>query len=155
MAPRWDAAAGDTELAGFVADHAGRGEVSAAGFALALSSYVGFAFASSQALVQCLFFVMGAAMAFTWAGLITLSVELVPGDEIRGATAEPRAAGLPVVEGQVLWHDPDDYYHYYPSIEQVRAWVTAAGFVIEDDAEGPWHEDGYAYHHVLARRTAG
>jgi hypothetical protein len=24
--------------------------------------------------------------------------------------------------------------------------------VIEEDAEGPWHEEGYAYHHVLARQ---
>ena len=86
-------------------------------------------------------------------GRLYFTVELVPEDEIRAANAEARAAGLPVVEGEVIWHEPDDYYHYYPSIEQVRAWVTAAGFVIEDDAEGPWHEDGYAYHHVLARRA--
>lgn len=26
-----------------------------------------------------------------------------------------------------------------------------AGFVIEEEVEGPWHEEGYAYHHVLAR----
>ena len=86
-------------------------------------------------------------------GWLYFTVELVPEDKIRAANAEARAAGLPVVEGEVIWHEPDDYYHYYPSIEQVRAWVTAAGFVIEDDAEGPWHEDGYAYHHVLARRA--
>lgn len=65
--------------AGFVADRAGRGKVSAIGFALALASYAGFAFASSLVAVQGLFFLLGAAMSFTWAGLITLSVELVPG----------------------------------------------------------------------------
>jgi hypothetical protein len=37
-------------------------------------------------------------------------------------------------------------------MEQVRAWVTGAGFAIEDDVEGPWYEEGYAYHHVLVRR---
>lgn len=88
-------------------------------------------------------------------GWLYLTVELVAQDEIGAANAEARAAGLPVVEGEVIWHDPDDYYHYYPSLERVRAWVAAAGFVIEDDAEGPWHEDGYAYHHVLAHRAAG
>ena len=84
-------------------------------------------------------------------GWLYLTVELVPQDEIHLANAEARAAGLPVVDGEVIWHDPDDYYHYYPAIEQVRAWISGAGFVIEDEAEGPWHEDGYAYHHVLAR----
>ncbi len=86
-------------------------------------------------------------------GWLYLTVELVPPDEIRAANEEARVAGLPVVEGEVIWHDPDDYYHHYPSIEQVRTWVTGAGFVIEDDVEGPWDE-GYAYHHVLARRSA-
>jgi SAM-dependent methyltransferase len=88
-------------------------------------------------------------------GWLYFTVELVSQDEIRAANAEARAAGLPVVDGEVIWHEPDDYYHYYPAIEQVRAWVSTAGFVIEDDAEGPWHEDGYAYHHVLAHRAVG
>jgi SAM-dependent methyltransferase len=44
---------------------------------------------------------------------------------------------------------PEDHHH--PTLHRVRAWVTEAGFVIEEEEEGPWHEDGYAYHHVLAR----
>jgi SAM-dependent methyltransferase len=87
-------------------------------------------------------------------GWLYLTVELVPQEEIRAANEEARAAGLPVVDGEVIWHDPDDYYHYYPSIEQARAWMADAGFVIEDEAEGSWHEEGYAYHHVLARRSS-
>jgi len=87
-------------------------------------------------------------------GWLYLTVELVAPDEVASANAEARAAGLPVLDGEVIWHDPDDYYHHYPSLEQVRAWVSAAGFVIEGDTEGPWHEDGYAYHHLLARQTA-
>jgi hypothetical protein len=39
-------------------------------------------------------------------------------------------------------------------MEQVRSWLAAAGFTIQEDAEGPWHEEGYAYHHVLARVKA-
>ncbi len=65
-------------VAGHVADRTGRGKVSAIGFFLALACYSGFAFATSHAAVLLLFFLMGAAMAFTWAGLMTLSVELVP-----------------------------------------------------------------------------
>ena len=87
-------------------------------------------------------------------GWLYLTVELVGPAEIRAANEEARAAGLPVVDGEVIWHDPDDYYHYYPSIEQVRTWVRDAGFIIEDDTEGAWDE-GYAYHHVLARTSEG
>ena len=82
-------------------------------------------------------------------GWLYLTVELVAEEEVRAATEEARAAGLPVVEGEVIWHDPDPYYHHYPSLPQVRVWMAAAGFVIEDEVEGPWGE-GYAYHHVLA-----
>lgn len=83
-------------------------------------------------------------------GWLYLTVEIVPEDEVRSGTEEARRAGLPVVAGEVIWHEPDDYYHYYPDVTRVRAWVTDAGFAIVEDAEGPW-QDGYAYHHILAR----
>jgi SAM-dependent methyltransferase len=82
-------------------------------------------------------------------GWLYLTVELVPEDEVRAANQEARAAGLPVVDGEVIWHDPDPYYHHYPSMKRVRAWFAEAGLAIREDLEGPW-EDGYAYHHVLA-----
>ena len=66
-------------VAGLVADRRGRGRASAIGFTLATVCYAGFAFAASLPAVLVLFFVLGAAMAFTWSGLITLSVEVVPG----------------------------------------------------------------------------
>ena len=66
-------------VAGWMADHIGRGKASLLGFMLAALSYAGFALASGLAYVMVLFFILGAAMAFTWSGLITLSVELVPG----------------------------------------------------------------------------
>lgn len=84
-------------------------------------------------------------------GWLYLTVELAREDQVRAANEEARTSGLPVVEGEVMWEEPDGYYHYYPSMEQVRAWVRGAGFAIEEEAEGPWHEEGYAYHHVLAR----
>jgi SAM-dependent methyltransferase len=86
-------------------------------------------------------------------GWLYLTVELHPEDEVHEANEAARRAGHPVVDGEVFWEEPDGYYHYYPTIEQVRAWLAEAGFTIEEEAEGPWHDGGYAYHHVLARRS--
>jgi len=83
-------------------------------------------------------------------GFLYLTVELVPEDQVRAANEEARRSGLPMVEGEVMWEGLDGYYHHYPRMEQVRAWVADAGFVMEEEVEGPWHEEGYAYHHVLA-----
>jgi SAM-dependent methyltransferase len=84
-------------------------------------------------------------------GWLYLTVELAPGDRVRAANQAARQRGLPVVEGEVIWEGPDGYYHHYPSMGQVRTWLAAAGFAIQEEAEGPWHHEGYAYHHVLAR----
>jgi hypothetical protein len=54
------------------------------------------------------------------------------------------------VEGEVIWEGPDGYYHHYPNMPRVRSWLAGAGFTIDREAEGPWHREGYAYHHVLA-----
>jgi hypothetical protein len=59
-----------------------------------------------------------------------------------------------VVDGEVIWDEPDGYYHHYPSMPRVRAWQADAGFALDEEAEGPWHQEGYAYHHVLARLAA-
>ena len=87
-------------------------------------------------------------------GWLYLTVELAPADRVRAANQAARRSGLPVVDGEVIWEEPDGYYHHYPSIQQVRTWLADAGFAIEEEAEGPWHEEGYAYHHVLARVAA-
>ena len=84
-------------------------------------------------------------------GFLYLTVELAREDQVRAANEEARRSGLPVVEGEVIWDEPDGYYHHYPRVEQVRAWVADAGFVIEEEVEGLWHAEGYAYRHVLAR----
>jgi SAM-dependent methyltransferase len=86
-------------------------------------------------------------------GWLYLTVELAPDDEVRAANEETRAAGFPVVDGEVIWHDPDPYYHHYPSMDRVRAWLAHAGLALVDELEGPWDE-GYAYRHVLARAVA-
>jgi SAM-dependent methyltransferase len=84
-------------------------------------------------------------------GWLYLTVELAPDDRVRAANQAARQSGLPVVDGEVIWEGPDGYYHHYPSMPQVRSWLAGAGFTIQEEAEGPWHEGGYAYHHVLAR----
>jgi SAM-dependent methyltransferase len=87
-------------------------------------------------------------------GWLYLTVELAPGDRVRAGNQAARRLGLPVVDGEVVWDGPDGYYHHYPAMERVRAWLAAAGFAIVEQAEGPWHEGGYAYHHVLASLEA-
>jgi SAM-dependent methyltransferase len=84
-------------------------------------------------------------------GWLYLTVELAHQEQVRAANQAARRSGLPVVDGEVIWDEPDGYYHHYPSMPQVRAWLGGAGFAVEEQAEGPWHEEGYAYHHVLAR----
>jgi SAM-dependent methyltransferase len=87
-------------------------------------------------------------------GWLYLTVERAPADRVRAANQAASRSGLPVVDGEVIWEGPDGYYHHYPAVEQVRAWLAAAGFDIDEEAEGPWHQEGYAHHHVLARLAA-
>jgi cyclopropane fatty-acyl-phospholipid synthase-like methyltransferase len=101
-------------------------------------------------------------------GWLYLTVELQAEDKIRRLNEESRRSGLPVVDGEVIsrpedWAraareehapGPETFFHYYPHMEQVRAWIADAGFEIQDEAEGLWHDGGYAYHHVLSRAEA-
>jgi SAM-dependent methyltransferase len=87
-------------------------------------------------------------------GWLYLTVELAREDQVRALNQAARRSGLPVVDGEVIWDEPDGYYHHYPAMQQVRAWLAAGGFAIQEQAEGPWHDEGYAYHHVLARVAA-
>jgi SAM-dependent methyltransferase len=84
-------------------------------------------------------------------GWLYLTVELMPEDRVRELTEQSRRTGHPLVDGEVMLDEPDGYYHHYPGMDRVRAWLDEAGFGIEDELEGPWDPDeGYAYHHVLA-----
>jgi SAM-dependent methyltransferase len=100
----------------------------------------------------------GVLARFRWAlrpgGWLYLTIELVREEDLRKANEAARRSGLPVVAREVIWDEPDGYYHHYPTLRQVRAWLAAAGFAIEEEREGPWHEEGYAYHHLLARLAA-
>jgi len=87
-------------------------------------------------------------------GWLYLTVELAPDDRVRAANQAARRSGLPVVDSEVIWEGPAGYYHHYPNMGQVRSWLAGAGFTVQEEAEGPWHEQGYTYHHVLARLAA-
>jgi SAM-dependent methyltransferase len=87
-------------------------------------------------------------------GWLYLTVERAPADRVRAANQAARRSGLPVVDGEVIWDEPDGYYHHYPSMPQVRSWLGSTGFTLEEEVGGPWHEEGYAYHHMLARVAA-
>lgn len=87
-------------------------------------------------------------------GRLYLTVERVSDDQVRRGTEEARRSGHLAVDGEVIWED--DLYHHYPLMAQVRAWLAEAGFVVDEDLEGPWDpEDDYAYHHVLAQAVGG
>ena len=83
-------------------------------------------------------------------GILYLTVELSSEELLLRANRESRRAGHPVVDGEAIWEEPNGYYHYHPPMDRVRGWLADAGFRIQEDAEGPWDDGEYAYHHVLA-----
>jgi ubiquinone/menaquinone biosynthesis C-methylase UbiE len=78
-------------------------------------------------------------------GRLYLTVELADEQELERAYAEAVAAGLPVVHGEHT--SPGGGYHYYPSLEQVAAWVRDAGLRRLEDGHG---DD---YYHLLAEAS--
>jgi SAM-dependent methyltransferase len=101
----------------------------------------------------------------------TANVQEAERDLVDQSYARARARGLPVVYGEVAdeveaGHDffmgfenvfdipgsaieeraDTAVYHYYPSIEQVRAWLAQAGLLIEEQRTGEWYE------HYLVRK---
>ena len=90
----------------------------------------------------------GFSRALRTGGRLYVTIERVPEDQVRRENERARAAGLPVVEGEVMWHG--DLYHHYPPMDRVRDWLAEAGLEVIEDLEGPWSED-HAYHHLLAR----
>jgi SAM-dependent methyltransferase len=78
-------------------------------------------------------------------GRLYLTVEEVDDRELDEAFADATARGLPVVRGE----DAGEGYHYYPSRDQVAAWLEEAGLRVEAKEHSPG--DGYGYLHLLAR----
>lgn len=75
-------------------------------------------------------------------GHLYITVEIESDEELRIAYAAGQRLGLPLIYGEYAHHGG---YHYYPTDEQTRTWLTEAGFTIVETAEG----DGYW--HYLAR----
>ena len=81
-------------------------------------------------------------------GHLYLTVEEVEDVDIDAAFASGRAAGLPLVRGEVIEGDVAGY-HFYPGRAQVERWFEAAGLDVM--AEAFDQEDGWGYRHWLLR----
>ena len=82
-------------------------------------------------------------------GLVYLTVEEIDRAEVDRAYADAVEASLPVVSGE--HHRRGGGYHFYPTRDQVTAWLAAARLeiVAEDTSPGT----NYAYWHLLLRRA--
>ncbi len=89
-------------------------------------------------------------------GVLYFTVDL-GGDRVKGAYEKAKTLGLPVVFGEVVDELEEAYqravasggkaeaedvavYHYHPSLEQVRTWISQAGLAIEEEGTGNWYE---------------
>jgi len=70
-------------------------------------------------------------------GWLYLTVELAPGDQVRALNEAARRLGLPVVDGEVIWDEPDGYYHHYPTVKQVRRGSLMPGSPSRRRPRGP------------------
>jgi SAM-dependent methyltransferase len=100
-------------------------------------------------------------------GVLYFTLDLAEADEVEAAYERAKGRGLPVVFGEVADGVEEAYervkalgppvvsgeladvavYHYYPSLEQVRAWIGQAGLVIEEEGTGNGYE-----HFVVRKR---
>lgn len=76
------------------------------------------------------------------------TVETADEQSIEDAYRDGQSRGLPIVPGE--WA-PEGRYHYYPKMEQVRAWLATAGFSVLEEAQGSSADD--PYHHFLTQGT--
>lgn len=100
-------------------------------------------------------------------GVLYFTVEVPDSEEVNASYEKSKAMGLPVVPGELADEVEASYerlmahssqenpgtisdpavYHYYPSLEQVRAWLEQAGLALEQEGTGLWYE------HLIARKT--
>jgi SAM-dependent methyltransferase len=79
-------------------------------------------------------------------GYLYFTLEIATENDIKQAFDRAQQAGLPAVYGEI---QGDDVYHYYPSIPQVKEWLSETGFdLLDEKRDGTW------YHHILVRKTS-
>jgi len=79
---------------------------------------------------------------------VYLTVEEIDQSEIDAAFRDSRAKGLPAIHGEVIEGDSAGY-HYYPSREQVLAWIAAEGLTVAREELGRVQD--WDYRHLLLR----
>ena len=82
-------------------------------------------------------------------GCLYLTVEETSDATIDTAHADLVARGLPAVRGEVVRGGVTGY-HFYPTRDQVLAWLSEADWRLIDEGFTP--ENGWGYRHLLARR---
>ena len=100
-------------------------------------------------------------------GVLYFTAEVPDAEEVQASYEHAKAMGLPVVFGEIADEVQASYervkalrssgvpgeladvavYHYYPSAEQLRAWLEDAGLIIEEKGTGNGYE-----HLVLRKR---
>ncbi len=79
-------------------------------------------------------------------GKLYITVEITDPTTLEHEYQATHAQGLPVMYGECALPNADGEeagYHYYPSMDQVRDWLKAAGFCVSEEAEAD------CYHHFL------
>ncbi|SRR6266700_102396 len=79
-------------------------------------------------------------------GPLYFTVEIATKEDLDIAYEAGQRLGLPLVYGEYAHHGG---YHYYPTDEQVRAWLAVAQFTLFDVTEGD------EYRHYLAKKKHG
>jgi SAM-dependent methyltransferase len=99
-------------------------------------------------------------------GVLYFTMDNTPSVDLQASFERSKAMGLPVVFGELVdrveeasaqiqasgqlapGEDGDAaVYHFYPSLDQARAWIDRAGLAIEAEGDG----DGY-YHFVAVKK---
>lgn len=100
-------------------------------------------------------------------GVLYFTLEVPDTDEVEASYERAKAMELPVVFGELADEVEASYervkalscspgepgelasvsvYHFYPSLDQARAWIEQAGLAIEEEGTGS------GYHHFVARK---
>ncbi len=77
-------------------------------------------------------------------GHLYLTVEIIDAEELAVSQREAQRKQMPIVAGEFA-HEAS--YHYYPTLGQVRSWLSAAHFTLVEEGES----DGY--YHLAAQKA--